>query len=332
MKCLYLDDVKKVSFQEKEIPSVGENDVLVQIKARGICGTDLNSYRTGEALGFGHEMGGVIAKVGEKSHFKVGDKVFVSNLTPNLVTYATEAPQSYLGGFAEYILVKNPVEGIDLFTVPETMSFSEIALVEPFCVGMSGVKKSHFHENSKVVILGAGIIGMCAFEYLKSQNVKNVVIADINENRLEKAKKAGAIAFNSKDGDLNTFLSETFGNSFSVLAGEVPDVDVWIDAAGVGALVTQSLNSIKYCGEVVVLAVHHKPIELNLMNLMYNNVKISGSLMFSNEDIQEAIDIISRDHKIFEEMVSHEIPFENAEEAFRIADDADISLKVMMVD
>ncbi len=331
MKCLFVDGVKQVSFQEKSVQEIRAKDVIVKLESRGICGTDLTSYRYGMPNGFGHEMAGYVYKAGEESNFKEGARVFVSNTSMNLVGYSPETGYSYMGGFADYIVVKNPVENVDLYPIPDSMSFSEAALVEPFCVGMSGVKKQAFNSESKIVIFGAGIIGMCAFEYLKAKGVKNVVVADICEPRLEIAEKAGAIPFNSANGNMKEFLTEKFGLAFSMTGGMVPDVDVYIDAAGVASLIKEAVGMIKNGGAITILAVHHAPVELDLVSLMYNNVKFSGSCMFSHDDIMEAIDIISKDPDVAKTLISHEIPFENAKEAFEIADNASVSLKVMMV-
>ena len=87
MKCLLLEGVKKVVFKEYSVPKVGDDDVLVKIEARGICGTDLNSYRTGCPNGFGHEIGGYVYLKGKNVNIESNQKVFVSNLTPmDLVT------------------------------------------------------------------------------------------------------------------------------------------------------------------------------------------------------------------------------------------------------
>lgn len=331
MKCLIIEGVKKVAFVERGIPELGENDVLVKIESRGICGTDLSSYRYGMPNGFGHEMAGVVQEVGSTSEFVVGTKVFVSNLSQNLVNYSTPGTYEYMGGFADYIVVRNAKENVDLYPVAKEMTYSEAALVEPFCVGMSGVKKATITKNSKVVILGAGIIGMCAFEYLRCKGVTNIVVCDINETRLEKAKQAGAIAFNTKEGNLEAFLTQTFGQGFSMMKGMVPDVDVYIDAAGVGSLVNEVVGYGKIGAQLTVLAVHHQPLSIDMTNVMYNSFKIIGSCMFSHEDILEAIDLIQKDKHIASTLISHEIPFENAKEGFEIADDASKSLKVMLV-
>lgn len=332
MKCLFVDGKCKVSIQDREIPEVGENDALIKIESRGICGTDLNSYRTGVAMGFGHEMGGYVYKKGKNVNIKEGTKVFVNNLNAmSLVSYAPDPYFSYMGGFADYILVKDAVENINLFTVPDNMSYSQTALIEPFCVSMSGVKKIKAKENAKIVILGAGIIGMGCYQYLKNTGHKDVVIVDINENRLEKVKEAGAIPFNSQKGNFQDFLKETFGESFSATAGIVPDVDAYIDCAGVESLLNQCLDIAKAYSQIIILAAYKKLVSIQLGAVMNNIISIDGSCMFTNDDILEAIDLISNHSSISKEMITHEVPFENASQAFEIANDANISLKVMMV-
>lgn len=292
----------------------------------------MNSYRTGFASGFGHEMAGVIEKVGKDCDFAIGMKVFVSNLSRNLVSYAPEVPHAYMGGFADYILVKNAVEQRELYLIPDEMEFAEAALVEPFCVGMAGVKKYPVTAESKVVILGAGIIGMCAFAYLKSHGVKDIVVVDVNAHRLALAEKAGAISFHSQKGDLKDFLTGTFGSSFSMLAGMVPDVDLYIDAAGSVSLMNTILDIIKIGGQITVLAAYHDLAAINMASFMYNSVKMVGSCMFTHEDILEAIEVLSENKTIADVFITHRIPFSDAVEGFCVANDPDQCLKVMLID
>jgi 2-desacetyl-2-hydroxyethyl bacteriochlorophyllide A dehydrogenase len=332
MKCLFIDGVEKVSLKECPIPKVGDNDVLIKLEARGICGTDLNSYKTGYPNGFGHEMAGYIYQKGMNVHAKLNQKVFVSNLTAmDLVSYSPDETFSYMGGFADYILVKNFKENVNVYPVPETMKYSGIALIEPFCVGMSGVKKCQYTQASHVVILGAGIIGMCCFEYLKYKGVKNIVIVDINEHRLNIAKKSGAIICNTKQTCLEDFLLEQFGLAYSMTKGEVPNVDVYIDCAGVGELTNQCVSMSKITTQMTILAVHHKPMLVDMMSVMYNNVTLEGSCMFTHEDILESIEIIANNPIIADELISHEIDFQDAKKAFEIANNPNESLKVMLI-
>lgn len=332
MKCLLIDGVKKVELKDRPIPEVGDDDVLVKLEARGICGTDLNSYRTGVPNGFGHEMGGYVYKKGKNVDIELNKKVFVSNLAAmDLVSYQPDESFSYMGGFAEYILVRNCQENKNIYVVSDQMEYSEIALIEPFCVAMSGVKKSIYQKNSHVVILGAGIIGMCCFEYLKHNGVENIVMVDINEHRLNIAKQNGALVCNTSLMNLDSFLTEQFGSAFSMTKGLVPDVDVYIDCAGVGKLTNQCLNMAKTASQFVILAVHHEPMLVDMMSVMYNNIKLTGSCMFSHEDILEAIDIISKDSSIANAIISHKIAFQEAKKAFEVADNPNESLKVMLV-
>lgn len=332
MKGLLLRACKEVEFKEYPMPEVGDNDVLVKIEARGICGTDLNSYRTGVPNGFGHEMSGYVYKKGKNVDIALNQKVFVSNLNAmDLVSYEQDGTFAYMGGFADYILVKNYQENVNVYPVPETMTYSEASLVEPFCVGMSGVKKYPFTKDSHVVILGAGIIGMCCFSYLKAKGVNNIVMVDINEHRLNIAKEHGAFACNTNQTALDQFLMNQFGVNYSMTKGEVPNVDVYIDCAGVGKLTSQCIEMGKVGAQMTILAVHHAPMLADMTSVMYNNINICGSCMFTHDDILEAIELISTHPSIAKTLISHEIDFEDAKKGFEIADNPNESLKVMLV-
>ena len=200
---------------------------------------------------------------------------------------------------------------------------------------MSGVKKYPVTPETKAVVLGAGIIGMGAFEYLKSRGVKNIVVVDVCEARLEKAKECGAIPFNNKNGGLKEFLVETYGEGdpgmFSMIARPVPDVDLYIDCIGNNKLLDEILNMTKYEAQITILSLFHTKPEVNMANFLFANVKMVGSIMFDENDVFEAIELLNRDKSIAKEMISHEIPFENAVEAFDIANNPVGSLKVMLV-
>lgn len=332
MKGMILEGVKTVSLKDFPKPTATGRDVLIKIEARGICGTDLASYRSGTASGLGHEMGGIVCEAGEESSFQVGTRVFVSNITGHLTTYCAEPPFGYMGGFADYILVKDAEPNRDLYPIPDGMSYTEAALVEPFCVSMSGVKTySGLNENTKVVVIGAGIIGVCALAYLKAQGVKKVAVCDVVEERLSKVKELGGIPVNSSDDSFLKILGDTFGTTISRVAADVPDVDLYIDAAGVGPLLSKIVGATSINSQITVLAVHQRPPELNMRAVMYNTVKIIGSCMFGHDDIMESINVLSNDHNIAKIIVSHEYPMNDIVEAFHTADDPKSSMKVMIV-
>ncbi len=330
MKCLFLDGVKKVSVQECPVPEVSEEDVLVRIQSRGICGTDLASYRSGVPGGFGHEMAGVVARAGARTEFKEGDRVFISNLSRNLVGYAADKPGAYIGAFAEYIKVCHPQKDVDLYPLPDEMSFQEAALMEPFSVAMSGVKKVPMNKNAHVAVLGGGIIGLCAYEYLKAKGIGPVVLADIVPFRLARAAQEGAAAVNTKEQDLKAALQKQFGTAFSMTMPDAPDVDLYLDAAGVGPLLGQVVDMLKYNAAIVVLAIHRKPAELNMQALVYNNAQIHGSVMFSGEDLKESRGLLATHHDITKALVTHCFPLSEGPQAFETADQADTAMKVMI--
>ena len=278
MKCLFLNGPLEVELRDVEKPVCGPKDAIVKLRSRGICGSDLNCFRVGAPASFGHEMAGVIVEAGPECTMEVGTRVWVSDFSTNIVSYSTEGTSdygslAYASAFSEYVLIKNATENVDLFPIPDSMSYSEAALVEPFCVSMSGVKKYPVTPETKAVVLGAGIIGMGAFEYLKSRGVKNIVVVDVCEARLEKAKECGAIPFNNKNGGLKEFLVETYGEGdpgmFSMIARPVPDVDLYIDCIGNNKLLDEILNMTKYEAQITILSLFHTKPEVNMANFLF---------------------------------------------------------------
>lgn len=156
-------------------------------------------------------MSGVVEAAGKDSSVKVGSRVFASNLMAQDIVAYGETLGQYLGAFVECVVVRNATIDRDVYLLPDQMTFEEGAYVEPFCVSMSGVKKYNITEITHAAILGAGIIGLGCFEYLKSRGVKDVVVVDTNDVRLAKAQEMGAIPCNTKNNDLSKFLFDKFG-------------------------------------------------------------------------------------------------------------------------
>ena len=115
---------------------------------------------------------------------------------------------------------------------------------------------------------------MCAFAYLKSHGVKDIVVVDVNAHRLALAEKAGAISFHSQKGDLKDFLTGTFGSSFPCWLEWFPMWISYIDAAGSVSLMNTILDIIKIAGQITVLAAYHDLAAINMASfIMHNSIK-----------------------------------------------------------
>lgn len=212
MKVAVMTDIGKMGFETRPIPKPVAGEVLIKLEYVGICGSDLHYYTTGEIAGkkvempfvLGHEPGGVVAEVGEGViHLKVGDRVALEpgktcgqceycrtgryNLCPDVIFFATPPVQ---GVFQEYVAHEAKL----CFKLPENVSTMEGALVEPLAIGFYAAQTGEATIGQTAVVTGAGCIGLVTLMALKAMGVTKVIVTDVLDNRLEKAREVGACA------------------------------------------------------------------------------------------------------------------------------------------
>ncbi len=196
-----IDDLR---YQTVEVPRISDNEVLVEVKCAGICGSDIPRVKTKGTYSFptipGHEFSGIVSAKGNKVEtVKIGERVSVYPLIPcRNCSYCQEKKENlcedynYLGsrcdgGFANY--VKCPSENI--LKIPETVTFEEAALLEPMAVALRGVKRGEIKPNHKVIVFGLGPIGLFAAQWAKLMRASLVIGVDRNEYKLKIARECG---------------------------------------------------------------------------------------------------------------------------------------------
>lgn len=210
MKTAVMLGIGKMGFEERDIPRVKENEVLVKLEYVGICGSDLHYYETGSIGAYvveppfvlGHEPGGIVVEAGKDvGNLKIGDRVALEpgktcghcefcrtgryNLCRDVEFFATPPVN---GVFQEYV-----AHEADLcFKLPDNVSTMEGALIEPLAVGFHAAMQGDAKAGQTVVVMGAGCIGLVTMMALKAMGVSKVYIADIVAKRLEKALELGA--------------------------------------------------------------------------------------------------------------------------------------------
>ncbi|MBN1065736.1 MULTISPECIES: NAD(P)-dependent alcohol dehydrogenase [Clostridium] len=263
MKVAVMNGIGKMGFEEREIPKVLNNEVLVKIDYVGICGSDLHYYETGRIGDYiveppfvlGHEPGGVVVEVGKNvSHLKVGDRVALEpgktcghcefcktgryNLCPDVIFFATPP----VGGtFQEYVAHEEDL----CFKLPDNVSTMEGALIEPLAVGFHAAKQGDAHAGQSAVVLGAGCIGLVTLLALKAMGLTEVYVVDIMQNRLDKALELGATAvINGKDKDsVKAILELTDGKG----------CDLAFETAGTEITSQQSVSMVKKGSNIVLV-------------------------------------------------------------------------------
>lgn len=303
-------------------PEVGPNDVLVKMRACGICGSDAFYISIGGIpprqghTPLGHEPAGEVVEVGaDVTGISVGDHVVVNPMA---------APSGIIGNggahgaLADYLLVEDAVRGKTLEVVPEQIPWEVVALNEPMAVARHGVNQTQPKPSDKVVVFGAGPIGLGATIAYKSLGVEHVVVADLIPARLEKALKVGADAvINSADDDVAKRLIELHGAGEAMFPGKA-GTDIYFDAAGAPAVINTALAAAKNGATLGVVAVHKEPVPVDFINIMSNEITIVGSMGYPDEIFEVTQDIIANWEK-YAVIVSHTIPFDNVDEALRMA-------------
>lgn len=273
MKVAVMLGIGKMGFEERDIPEVKDNEVLVRLEYVGICGSDLHYYETG-AIGdyavnppfvLGHEPGGVVVETGKNvKHLKVGDRVALEpgktcghcefcktgryNLCPDVVFFATPPVD---GVFQEYV-----AHEADLcFKLPDHVSTMEGALIEPLAVGFHAAMQGEAKAGQTAVVMGAGCIGLVTMMALKAMGVSRVYVVDIMQKRLDKAMELGA------DGVINGSEVDAVETVMKLTEGK--GCDLAVETAGTQITTVQAIHMTKK-GSAIVLVGYSKSGEMTL--------------------------------------------------------------------
>jgi len=314
-------------------PAVGPGDVLVKIRACGICGSDALYISMGGVpprqgrMPLGHEPAGELVEVGsEVTGVSVGDHVVVNPLA---------APSGFIGnggatgGLAEYLLIEDAVRGVSLEIVPDHLPFEVAALNEPMAVARHSVNQTRPTPSDKVVVFGAGPIGLGATIAYKAVGVDHVVVVDLVAARLDKARTVGADAVvNAADEDVTQRLIELHGTGEALWPGRA-GTDIYLDAAGAPSVISTALGAAKTGARLGVVAVHKEPVPVDFVNLMANELTIVGSMGYPREIFEVTKDIIA-DWQKYAVIVSHTFAFDDVQDALHTASTPGATDKVVV--
>lgn len=333
MKAWQLHEVGKITFDEVEIPEINDNEVLVNVKAAGICGSDIpRIYQTGayhHPLIPGHEFSGIVVKCGKNAPEFLGKRVGIFPLIPCIKCAPCLKKQfelcrnyNYLGsrkngGFAEFVAV--PAE--NLIELPENISFEQAAMLEPMAVAVHAIRRTNPQKNDKIIVNGLGAIGLFVVMFLKEMGIKNITAIgnkDYQRNLIEEMNLQY----------LNCNCENVFGDIVFECVGSMQSIDF-------------AVNSALPNGKIITVGNPHSDIIFEksvYWKILRNQLTVIGTWnsSFTHENSDDWHNVLQKlsENKINpEKFISHKFPLEQLEKGFLIMrDKSENYTKIIMSD
>lgn len=338
MKQAVMTSPGMIEYHDVPVPGeLKENEVLLRIQKIGVCGSDIHVYHgkhpaTPYPVVQGHEFSAVVEAVGKS----------VKNIPPGM--RATGRPQLVCGVCApckrgQYnVCQKLKVQGFqapgvaqELFIFPEdrvvvfpdSVSFNYGAMIEPVAVAAHSTGRCSSLQGKNIVVTGAGTIGNLVAQFAKARGARKVLITDISDYRLNKAKECGI------DGVVNV-VKDSFEKKVKEFFGE-EGFQVGFEAAGVQASLDVLLQYIEKGSEIVILGVYAENPLINMYYLGEHELTVIGSMMYRHEDYLEAVDAVAAKKIHLNPLITNHFPFEKYDDAYQfIEKQKDKTMKVII--
>ncbi len=314
----------KVEFREKELPALGERDVLIGVRAAAICGSDLHIFKGKHPsaplpVSVGHEIAGEVLEIGpDVDKVRIGDRVTVEPVIAcgrcddcrrgryHLCQEISVQYRRGQGGFAPYFVVSED----HAVRLPDGVSFEEGALIEPLAVALHAVKNSGLRIGESCAIFGAGAIGLLVLMLSRLASAGLVYVVDVQDFRLEKALELGASqAINGRQVDAVEVLQHlTSGKG----------VDRTFEAVGVEITLVQALQVLKKGGKATLLGIFENPKACLPVNIfVQHEISLAGSQGY-NWDFQDGLALLEQGRLSLKPLITHQIHLGDLQEGFEL--------------
>lgn len=326
---LNIHDVDDVRLDAYQRPVAGPRDVVVKMKACGICGSDLSYIknggipRAGTLTALGHEGAGEILEIGsEVEGLHIGQAVIVNPMnTPGFI--GSGGPE---GAFTEELLVRDGRLGDSLLPIPAGISYEVAAMCEPLAVALHGVNRAQAKAGDKLVVFGCGPIGLGMVMWAIDRGC-DVIAVDLAEVRLDRARALGARAINPSTENLTARIKALHGAEMH-FGRERASTDAYIDAAGAPSILGDVVQMAKQHARHVITAAYLKPIELPAGAMLTSEMTITTAVGYP-EEFPDVVAAMPRLQDKIAAMISHPLPFDAVLDGLRIAATPE-SAKVMI--
>jgi len=341
MKAAMVKNNSNIEIKNIEKPPVGPGDILVKMRACGICGSDVEKVfgKYGQpSMRLGHEPAGIITQIGsEISNFSVGDRVFTHH---HVACYSDDCHECSHGnetmckryyesnlepcGLAdEYVVPEWNVKHGGVLNIPDSMSFEEAAMIEPLACCIRAWNKFKHHKNDSVAILGVGPTGIMHVLLAKLYGLGKVFCLDLNDFRLNFAKKFETITINSGNTNaLEQIKSETANQGVDIVIVSTSSLNALKDA----------VNFVRKGGIIVMFGVPSKGanVDLDMSEIYSKGVTIVNSYAASDVDTIHALDLISNKQIDVSQLITHKYNLQECQQAFVHAKSGDNAMKIII--
>ena len=307
-------------------PQPGEEEVLVRVKACGICGSDVHGYtgKTGRRIPpiiMGHEAAGIVEAVGPKAqNVGLGDRITFDstvycnqcpacrqnrvNLCQNRKVLGVSTPAFRRdGAMAEYVVVPWWIT----YRLPEAVSFEEAALIEPASVSLHAARITPIDVNDVVAVIGAGQIGLFAIQAARVKGAGTIIALDMKEERLALARQLGAdVTINPGTADVPAEVRRAVGR---------PEADAVLEAVGTEATVGLAMGLAKLGGHVTLIGNVTPRIQVNLQDIVSRELTLRGSCAIAGE-YRACLDLIAAGRIRAKPLISRILPLTEGPGAF----------------
>lgn len=341
MKALLYTEPYTLEHTDVPDPTIDDDDVLIRVKACGICGSDVQGYtgKTGRRLPpliMGHEAAGVVEKAGSNvTDLEVGDRVcFDSTIYCNTCpacqqglfnrclhrqVLGVSVPEfKRNGALAEFVAVPHWI----VAKLPDEMSFVQAALLEPASIGTHAANRMPIAQGDTAVVIGAGTIGLFILQATRLRGARRVIACDLNDFRLDLARQVGAdVCINPQNEPLKEAIDELTGGQ---------GAEITFEAVGFAQTFGQAISITKTGGSVVAVGNLARETEFNLQELVSRELTFTGSYASSGE-FRTCIDLIASGRIDVDPLVSEVLPLRDGPSAFkRLLDGKENLLKIVL--
>lgn len=327
MKALVLENYNKLVYRDWPDPALGNDEVLVKVKAAGICGSDVHGLdgKTGRRIPpliMGHEAAGLIVETGASvMNWKKGDRVTFDstifplddwytlrgmyNLSDNRMVLGV-SPKEYRrhGAFAELVNIPQHI----LYKIPDNVSFTQAAMVEPVAVAAHAVELSRPAWNDSVAVIGSGMIGLFIIQVLRSRGCGKIIAVDNDPLKLEMAKKLGA------DKVLNPSVDKVKDEIHALTEGR--GADHVFEAVGIEKTIVTAIESVRKGGTVTLVGNLSPTVNIPLQAVVTRQIRLQGSCAICGE-YPAVLDMMERGEINIMPLLSAEAPLSEGSEWFR---------------